>query len=227
MLVRMPAMRLRLQWHLVSVWTRFSQQLLLYYYGRQWSCSHPINVDPQRKLLYDSLAFMWNDISIYCSIGRLLLLFCSCNCLNCRGNNDVTERRTMTSRSMDTPPSTAGSSRSSVSSCGHSNAGQELCYVCHQRERRNVYVSFAEERRQKEEEENQLLRDFQQYRDAVAMHNEQVECVVERNVTLCKVLGFFILSDDNKTPPYLFGAKLIYQNFVLLFIYFIYLFIYL
>jgi hypothetical protein len=95
---------------------------------------------------------------------------------NYRSNGDVAERRAMTSRSLDasSPPSTAASSRSSVSACGHNNAGQELCYLCHQRARRNVFLNLAEERRRKEEEESQLLKEFQQYRDAVEMQKEQV-----------------------------------------------------
>ncbi|CAG2222336.1 Coiled-coil domain-containing protein 81 [Mytilus edulis] len=35
-----------------------------------------------------------------------------------------------------------------MSACGHPNAGQELCYLCHQRGRRNIPVSFNEERKE-------------------------------------------------------------------------------
>lgn len=52
-----------------------------------------------------------------------------------------------------------------VSSCGHANAGQELCYLCHQRARRNVPVYLHEEQKQKEKEENQLLSQYQQLKD--------------------------------------------------------------
>lgn len=52
------------------------------------------------------------------------------------------------------------------SACGHPNAGQELCYLCHQRARRNVPVSFMEERRRREEEEDRLLQQYQYMKDA-------------------------------------------------------------
>ena len=52
------------------------------------------------------------------------------------------------------------------SACGHPNAGQELCYLCHQRARRNIPVSFAEERKRREDEEDKLLQQFQYMKDA-------------------------------------------------------------
>ncbi len=52
-----------------------------------------------------------------------------------------------------------------ASSCGHHNAGQELCYLCHQRMRRNVPIYLHEENRQKELEENQLLMQYQSLKD--------------------------------------------------------------
>lgn len=51
------------------------------------------------------------------------------------------------------------------SSCGHYNAGQEICYLCHQRERVNIPVTFAEERARLEREEDRLLQQFNAYRD--------------------------------------------------------------
>ncbi len=53
----------------------------------------------------------------------------------------------------------------SSSPCGHANAGQELCYLCHQRNRRNVPVYLHEEIKQKEKEETQLLMQYQQLKD--------------------------------------------------------------
>lgn len=64
-----------------------------------------------------------------------------------------------------TPPGTA---------CGHPTAGQELCYLCHQRARRNVPVSFAEEIRHREEEEDKLLQQYQTMKDAEDLLKEQV-----------------------------------------------------
>lgn len=43
---------------------------------------------------------------------------------------------------------------------GGGRAGQELCYLCHQRSRRNQPVSFEEERRRREDEENRMLDAF-------------------------------------------------------------------
>ncbi|WAR07950.1 CCD81-like protein [Mya arenaria] len=61
------------------------------------------------------------------------------------------------------------------SMCGHSNAGQELCYLCHQRARRNVPVSFTEERRRREEEEDRLLQQYQYMKDAENVLSDQVD----------------------------------------------------
>lgn len=52
-----------------------------------------------------------------------------------------------------------------ATACGHYNAGQELCYLCHQRTRRNVPVYLHEETRQKELEETQLLMQYQSLKD--------------------------------------------------------------
>lgn len=59
--------------------------------------------------------------------------------------------------------------------CGHpSSAGQELCYLCHQRARRNVPVSFADELRRRELEEDRLLQAYQFMRDREKIIDEQV-----------------------------------------------------
>ena len=60
------------------------------------------------------------------------------------------------------------------SACGHPNAGQELCYLCHQRARRNVPVSFMEERRRREDEEDRLLQQYQYMKDAENVLQDQV-----------------------------------------------------
>lgn len=69
------------------------------------------------------------------------------------------------------------------SACGHSNAGQELCYLCHQRARRNVPVSFTEERKKREDDEDRLLQQYQYMKDA--------ENVLEEQVGLKTLLHFF------------------------------------
>ena len=70
------------------------------------------------------------------------------------------------------PPAEVMSAR--ASSCGHSNSGQELCYLCHQREKRNIPVFLAEERRAQEQKEDQLLQQFQSIVDADAILKDQV-----------------------------------------------------
>ena len=61
------------------------------------------------------------------------------------------------------------------SRCSHSDrAGQELCYLCHQRSQKNVPIYFAEERRQRELEEDRLLQQYQQQKDTEAILKEQV-----------------------------------------------------
>ena len=72
-----------------------------------------------------------------------------------------------------TPPKPPSPPRT-ASSCGHPNAGQELCYLCHQRERRNVPVSFNEERKRREQEEDQLLQHYQHVKDNEDILQEQV-----------------------------------------------------
>ncbi|XP_071497427.1 coiled-coil domain-containing protein 81-like [Diadema antillarum] len=59
--------------------------------------------------------------------------------------------------------------------CAHSHekAGQELCYLCHQRAVRNVPVSFEAERRRKEQEQDRLLQQFQHMKDTEAILREQ------------------------------------------------------
>ena len=62
----------------------------------------------------------------------------------------------LTSKSVATAPSPM---------CGHHNSGQELCYLCHQRQRRNVPVYLHEEMKLKDKEESQLLMQYQHLKD--------------------------------------------------------------
>ena len=77
--------------------------------------------------------------------------------------------------------------------CSHGDkAGQELCYLCHQRTQKNVPIYFAEERRQRELEQDRILQQYQQQKDTEAVLQEQV-C---RNLTctlLLSVSGFTVL----------------------------------
>lgn len=56
----------------------------------------------------------------------------------------------------------------------HHRAGQELCYVCMQRGMRNIPVSFSEERRRKELEQDALLQQYQQMKDQEAILMDKV-----------------------------------------------------
>lgn len=67
------------------------------------------------------------------------------------------------------------------SACGHPNAGQELCYLCHQRARRNIPVSFTEERRRREAEEDKLLQQFQYMKDAEETLKDQEGMLAKRH----------------------------------------------
>ncbi|CAF1282917.1 unnamed protein product, partial [Didymodactylos carnosus] len=64
----------------------------------------------------------------------------------------------------------------STPTCGHHGAGQELCYLCHQRAKRNIPVYMTEEKKVRQAEEEQLL---QQYK-----HNQEMEEFKQREVKL-------------------------------------------
>lgn len=62
--------------------------------------------------------------------------------------------------------SSGGGGGGSSNQCSHHHsAGQELCYLCHQRERRNIPVYLNEEVKQKEKEESQILAQYQHLKD--------------------------------------------------------------
>lgn len=69
--------------------------------------------------------------------------------------------------------------RAESASCSHAHekAGQELCYLCHQRAVRNVPVSFENERRRKEQEQDRLLQQFQHLKDTESILRDQVSFV--------------------------------------------------
>ena len=60
------------------------------------------------------------------------------------------------------------------SPCGHMNSGQELCYLCHQRQTRNIPVDFSEERKRREREEEMLLSQYQEMKNTEAFLKQQV-----------------------------------------------------
>ncbi|XP_067950997.1 coiled-coil domain-containing protein 81-like [Watersipora subatra] len=67
------------------------------------------------------------------------------------------------------------------SQCGHSNAGQELCYLCHQRAARNIPVSFEDEKKRRELEEDQILNEFQVMKNNEFILGEQEKNLARRH----------------------------------------------
>ena len=62
----------------------------------------------------------------------------------------------------------------SLTTCGHHGHGQELCFVCHQRAKRNIPVYIHEEKRNRENEEAKVLEQYQ--------HDKEVEEHKKRDV---------------------------------------------
>ncbi|XP_019623279.1 PREDICTED: coiled-coil domain-containing protein 81-like isoform X2 [Branchiostoma belcheri] len=63
----------------------------------------------------------------------------------------------------------------------HTGSGGDMCYLCYQRAARNVPVSFAEERRRKELEQDRLLQQYQHMRDTEAIAKEQEQMMANRH----------------------------------------------
>ncbi|CAL8102499.1 unnamed protein product [Calicophoron daubneyi] len=131
-------------------------------------------------------------------------------------------------------PSTTGSSRERrkhlsekfralQTRCSHTQKyGQELCYICHQREARNIPVDMKEEIRHQEEAEEELFHVYQRMRAESSLKKEQ-EAALTRKADLKKQAAYnrgvadakqmkrgyrdetgyktFIFSDRAPTPP--------------------------
>lgn len=102
------------------------------------------------------------------------------------------------------------------SACGHPNAGQELCYLCHQRARRNIPVSFTEERRRREAEEDKLLQQFQYMKDAEETLKDQEGMLAKRH-DLQKMAAFNLgvaeaVTHKKKTRELDFHKSYIFQK---------------
>ncbi|EDV19943.1 uncharacterized protein TRIADDRAFT_61593 [Trichoplax adhaerens] len=54
----------------------------------------------------------------------------------------------------------------------HGQAGQELCYLCHQREAKNVQISYAKEKAQMDRDYDTILQKYQQQQDAERITKE-------------------------------------------------------
>ena len=57
--------------------------------------------------------------------------------------------------------------------CNH-NSGQELCYLCHQRRRRNIPISFTEEKKRKEAHQDRLIVEYQRLKNQEFYEREMV-----------------------------------------------------
>jgi len=92
---------------------------------------------------------------------------------------DVAEEPAFVAPPTPSPPSVPKQNPASLSVCQsracHNKAGQELCYLCHQRASRNIPVSFEEERHRKELEQDALLQQYQQMKDQEAILMEQAQ----------------------------------------------------
>ena len=62
--------------------------------------------------------------------------------------------------------------------------GQELCYICAQRAQRNVAMSFAEEVRERELQENEMWQEYE--RQQRELHNAKEQATKMRNARYAK-----------------------------------------
>ncbi|XP_029424740.1 coiled-coil domain-containing protein 81 isoform X3 [Nannospalax galili] len=62
----------------------------------------------------------------------------------------------------------------------HNRAGQEMCYVCLQRAQRNFPLYYSEERRRREIEDEQLMQQYQMFKDQEAFFKDQVKSMAAR-----------------------------------------------
>ncbi|CAB3978852.1 Hypothetical predicted protein [Paramuricea clavata] len=67
--------------------------------------------------------------------------------------------------------------------CCHNNkAGQELCYLCHQRSRKNIPIYLAEENKRREQEDDRCLQQYQHTKDLDAVLREQAKQFTNRKI---------------------------------------------
>ena len=67
--------------------------------------------------------------------------------------------------------------------CSHSNkAGQELCYLCHQRNRKNIPIYLTEEIKRREQENDKCLTQYQHTKDLNAVLREQAKQLTNRKI---------------------------------------------
>lgn len=99
--------------------------------------------------------------------------------------------------------------------CKH-NSGQELCYLCHQRQRRNVPISFTEEKEKAEQELDKALQQYQMYKDEqfydqerryVSREREMCKDVAESNLVLAEKVRQDRVPDKTFHPSYIFARN--------------------
>ena len=60
------------------------------------------------------------------------------------------------------------------SSCSHDMpAGQELCYFCHQQNKRNVYIDISDEKKARELQYEKILHNYQSKKQSLARVQER------------------------------------------------------
>ncbi|KAL5261389.1 hypothetical protein ACHWQZ_G007179 [Mnemiopsis leidyi] len=101
-----------------------------------------------------------------------------------------------------------------ASNCNH-QSGQELCYLCHQRQRRNIPISFEEERKRDEQEQDRVLQKYQQLRDQKFNEMENKHLQHERRLSK-EVAQFNLAASENlkaeQTLPKKFHQSYIFLN---------------
>ncbi|XP_054555561.1 coiled-coil domain-containing protein 81 [Talpa occidentalis] len=63
---------------------------------------------------------------------------------------------------------------------GHNKAGQELCYLCLQRAQRNTPLYYSEERRRREIDDEQIIQQYQIWKDQEAIFKQQMKNLAVR-----------------------------------------------
>nr|XP_033806439.1 coiled-coil domain-containing protein 81 isoform X3 [Geotrypetes seraphini] len=71
----------------------------------------------------------------------------------------------------------------------HCRAGQELCYLCMQRARKNITVSFSEERKRKEQEEDRQLQEYQMIKLQESLQQKEQD-VLSRKESSQKIAAY-------------------------------------
>ncbi|XP_052669007.1 coiled-coil domain-containing protein 81 [Harpia harpyja] len=67
---------------------------------------------------------------------------------------------------------------------GHRRAGQEVCYLCMQRDERSLRASLAEERLQKEREEERMWAEYQARRERNEAERAQLKTQADKHKLL-------------------------------------------